>query len=132
MPDLSSLNPLAHLRRTRPAERRHRLAVGTATTADGARAEVHVDYVVSIAAGVVADDADAAASDAVEGLIREAIAEVRVADLPLVGDVLHWGDRLELPDVSLEHVVVADSEVQVTAELRRLLGGEGDGPDPWT
>jgi hypothetical protein len=105
-------------RRSRERPRHlHHWAVATATTADGVRARLTVDFT----AVVTGSDVELTAIvDAIEAALRDLVVRSEVADLPDPGDEPAW--FVDLPEgVSVDHAVVTTADVEVSAELRRLV-----------
>ncbi|HEY0904171.1 MAG TPA: hypothetical protein VGE14_09805 [Marmoricola sp.] len=121
---------LRRLRRDVGPARRHRWDVATASTPDGATVEVHVEYVVVLAKPD--HELETAVSDAVEERIRQTIRTTPLVDLPAAGDDADWAEGDHVGGAVVEHAVVVRSDVQVTAELRRIVTGSFAGPAPWT
>lgn len=107
--------------RLRPREQDrhlHHWAVASATTADGVRARLTVDFTVALDVEAAAELA--AVVDAAEASLRDLVVTSEVAALPDPGDEPAW--VVDLPDgVTLEHAVVTTADVEVSAELRRLV-----------
>jgi hypothetical protein len=136
--ETTTMTGLTHrLRRARGPRRLHRWGLATATTADGVVAEIEVEYVVrltrptDLATPSDPDSLEMAAADAVEEQIRRVISASRVDALPTAGDRAAWAEDVELDGVTVAHAVVARSDVQVTPELRRLVGSAA-GVRAWT
>lgn len=91
--------------------------MAAATTADGVRATLTAE----LSANVRVPGLDPArVTDAVEDALRRLVARSTVADLPAAGTVPVLDVRL--PDgVALDHVTVTSADVEVSAELRRLV-----------
>ena len=110
---------LGSWRKPRDEVRRlHHWAVASATTVDGVRARVTVDYTLRIEDN---PDADLVVlDDLIENSLRGLIAVTSVAGLPAPGVVPDW--QVALPDgVVIESAVVTTADVEVSAELRRLV-----------
>ena len=92
-------------------------AVATATTVDGVRATLTAELSADVRDGSLDP---ARVTDAVEDALRRLVAGSAVADLPVAGSVPVLDVRL--PDgVTLDHVTVTSADVEVSAELRRLV-----------
>lgn len=106
----------------REVRRLHHWAVTSATTTDGVRARLAVDYTVRIEGRP--ELALSTVDDLVEEGLRELVATTGVAGLPAPGDVPAW--QVDLPHgVVVETAVVTMADVEVSAELRRLVTGTG-------
>ncbi|KRF15409.1 hypothetical protein ASG90_11960 [Nocardioides sp. Soil797] len=109
--------PAVVRRRGEAGPRSHHLwAVAQANTADGVTARLSVDFVAVIDHGIE----PTAVVDAVEDLLRHEIAACTAHQLPSVGDIC-TGIDTSVEEASIEHLVVASSEIEVTPELRRLI-----------
>lgn len=91
-----------------------------ARSADGALVKLAVEATVQ-----VTPDADPTTlrkvRQAVEGELRQCLASRRVLALPGAGDTLT--SEVSIAGSTVETVVVASADVEVTRELRRLVGG---------
>jgi hypothetical protein len=96
-------------------------AVVTATTVDGVRATLTAE----LSADVREPGLDTARiTDAVEDALRRLVAKSAVVDLPVAGTVPSLS--VDLPDgVVLTHVTVTSADVEVSAELHRLVAAGG-------
>ena len=101
---------------------RHAWAVARASSADGAltRLEAEVTYRITDA-GVRAPEDQA--SQAGEEALRRAIVTSRVLSLPGIGDEVAPADDYPAPGLAVDSVVVTAADVEITRELRRLVGG---------
>lgn len=130
----AALSRLARrFRREAGPSRVHRWGIATAVTADGATVEVELELVIALTPAdadpaVPRDELEIRVCDAVEDEIRRAITSSRLAELPGAGDNADWVEGVLVAGARVEHAVVSRADVQVTAELRRLVAGDRAGP----
>lgn len=130
----AALSRLARrFRREAGPSRVHRWGIATAVTADGATVEVELEFVIALTPAdadpaVPRDELEIRVCDAVEDEIRRAITSSRLAELPGAGDNADWVEGVLVAGARVEHAVVSRADVQVTAELRRLVAGDRAGP----
>ncbi len=105
-----------------PAAPRHLSIATRARSADGAtvRLVVRVDYLLEADA---APRTVHALADAAEREVRESVQTRRVLSLPGVGDSFDLPDPQQVPGVRVQHMEVITADVEITRELRRLVGG---------
>jgi hypothetical protein len=101
---------------------RHAWAVARASSADGVLARLEADVTFRVLEAGVRSPAHQAGVVAEEAL-RRAIVSSRVPSLPGVGDEVPVGTDVRRPGIAVDSVVVTASDVEVTGELRRLVGG---------
>lgn len=93
-----------------------------ASSADGALARLQAEVTYRITeAGVRAPEEKAALVG--EGALRRSITAGRVLSLPGIGDEVPLGEHDEAPGLVVDRVVVTAADVEITRELRRLVGG---------
>lgn len=92
-----------------------------ASSADGALARLEAEVTYRITEAGVRSPEDQAARVGEEAL-RHAIVTGRVLSLPGIGDEVAIGDQ-DLTGVVVDSVVVTAADVEITRELRRLVGG---------
>lgn len=101
---------------------RHAWAVARASSADGVLARLQADVTFRVLEAGVRSPAHQAGVVAEEAL-RRAIVSSRVPSLPGVGDAVPVHSDVRPPGIAVDSVVVTASDVEVTGELRRLVGG---------
>jgi hypothetical protein len=101
---------------------RHAWAVARASTADGVLARLQAEVTFRVVEAGVRAPADRACAVAEEAL-RRVIVSSGVPSLPGAGDEVPVGDDVRRPGVAVDSVVVTAADVEVTGELRRLVGG---------
>jgi hypothetical protein len=108
----------SRLRPREQARHLHHWAVATATTADGIRARLTVDFTASVDPGTDVDLT--AVVDAAEAALRDLVVTSEVSALPDPGDEPDW--EVDLPEgAAIVNAVVTTADVEVSAELRRLV-----------
>jgi hypothetical protein len=101
---------------------RHGWAFARASSADGALVRLQADVTFRVTeAGVRSPEA--LAGVLAEEALRRAIVSSRVTTLPGAGDEVPPADHARRGAVEVDSVVVTASDVEVTRELRRLVGG---------
>jgi len=98
---------------------RHRWAVVTTNTSDGANAHVRLEYVERIGEITDAAQIDGEVQVAVEERLREHVAGRTAEDLPAVGQTLDWPPDSFVPGVLVERAEVTVCEVQGIGAFNR-------------
>jgi hypothetical protein len=101
---------------------RHAWATARASSADGVLVRLEADVTFRITQAGVRSPEDEASVLAEEAL-RRAIVTSRVLTLPGTGDEVPLGDDAHRPGMEVDSVVVTAADVEITRELRRLVGG---------
>lgn len=102
-------------------QRRHTIRVTSrGRSADEALVRVSVEAEVSLPAPTPSGTSRRI-SDELDAALRSCLATRRLLALPGVGD--HLSITLQVPGVQVHRVTVTAADVEVTRELRRLVGG---------
>lgn len=101
---------------------RHVWASARASSADGALARLEAEVTYRILDAGVRSPEDQA-SQVGEDALRRAIVTGRVLGLPGTGDAVALGEHDSIPGLTVDSVVVTAADVEITRELRRLVGG---------
>lgn len=116
---LAGLVLVRHPRHHQPRTRTLRVT-SRARSADEALVRVTVEAEISLGVGSTASTARTVA-DEIETGVRTCLATRRLLALPGVGD--HLSLAVETPHVTVHQIAVTAADVEVTRELRRLVGG---------
>ncbi len=101
---------------------RHAWASARASSADGALARLEAEVTYRIIEAGVRSPEDQAAQVG-EDALRRAIVTGRVLSLPGIGDEVALGSEAPAAGLAVDSVVVTAADVEITRELRRLVGG---------
>ncbi len=101
---------------------RHLWASARASSADGALVHLQAEVTIELA-----DPAQAVSDSTITALAEDALRRVivtgRVLSLPGIGDEVPLGDLASAPDIEAVTLVITAADVEITRELRRLVGG---------
>ena len=118
-PGLTMVLPLVESAQRVDTAERHRWAVVTEHTQDGATVHLRVEYLVRVSDVASAPaDLDTEIERTVEHRLREEITTSTSTSLPAVGTDLGWSAHEFLPGVRLEMARVTVSDVDVTGRNR--------------
>jgi len=121
-PGLGFVVPMLERARRVDTAPRHRWAVTTTNTLDGASAHLRIEYVVRVTDAALAPAlVDAEVEDAVQERLRRHIADRSVRELPAVGQAMGWAADSFVPGVLVETAEVTVRDVEMIGDLDRLF-----------